>query len=176
MVKLVKFFGYLLFFVAAVLFFLPKEQLYYLAEQELQSFNVVLDKESVSARPFGLKLEDAEVIVQGIEGAVLREMHFDTYLFYSSFTLKDLTLSSAAKSFVPLKVESINASHAFWNPLFVEFDAQGEFGSLYGQVDLLERKVQLHLQPSKQMQQSFKHTLRYLKKDQNGEYNYEKAL
>jgi len=176
MVKLARFFGYLLFFLGATLFFLPKVQLYYFAEEKLQDFKLVVDKESVNSLPFGIKIEDAHIVVEGIEGADVRSIELESFLVYTKIQADDIVLSSAAKSFVPLKVESIHASHAFWNPLEVIVDAKGEFGTLNAQLDLLKKEVHVRLQPSKKMSQSFQHTLRYLKKDQNGEYSYEKAL
>jgi len=66
MVKLLKFFAYMLFFVLALIYFLPKAALYFYAEQELQKKRLILSKEEVVDSGFSLKVKHAEVTFDSI--------------------------------------------------------------------------------------------------------------
>lgn len=174
MVKMAKFFGYFFFFLAMVLFFLPKVQLYYLLEHEIKPSKVLINQESVRDTGFSLELRDAQILYEGIESANVASIDLSFFLFYNRILAKDITLSSAAKSFVPLEIETIKLEHLFYNPLLVKAEAQGAFGEAYVRINLLERSLELRLLPSERMKKEFMHTLRQLKKDQNGEYIYAK--
>lgn len=174
--KIVKFFGYFLFFLAMVLFFLPKVQLYYLFEQEIQPYKLLVNQERVVDKGLSLAIEDAQIIYEGIHSADISSLDLEFLLFYNTIRAKDITLSSAAKSFVPLEVSSLKVAHLFYNPLQITLSVEGAFGEAQGSLDLLSRSFELHLKPSERMKKEFSHTLRHFKKEQNGEYSYAKNL
>jgi hypothetical protein len=176
MVKIAKFFGYLLFFLAMVLFFLPKIELFYLAEKQLEPFKVIISDEKLHDSGFSLEVQDAKIYFEGIESAYIEELKITPWVFANSVTLQNIKLSHAAKSFVPLDVEFVELRYHIFNPIAVSIYAKGGFGELHGKVDLVGRTLMISLSPSAKMTKEYAHTLRNLKKEKSGEYSYAKDL
>jgi hypothetical protein len=69
--KFLKPISFILIFCLTFLIFLPKQNIYYLAEQELKKHNVILSNEKFTSLLFGFKLEDALLYVNGVNIAKL---------------------------------------------------------------------------------------------------------
>ena len=176
MVKLLKFFAYMLFFVLALIYFLPKAALYFYAEQELQKKRLILSKEEVVDSGFSLKVKHAEVTFDSIESASVEEIDVKVFLLYNALHIQNIELSSMDASFVPLHIESADIKYTIFNPLKISGDALGAFGEVNADVNLLERSVTLLLKPSALMLQKYQSTLQTFQRDQNGEYRYVKTF
>jgi len=176
MVKIYKFFAYCLFFIAMLLFFLPKENLYYLLEQELAKKEVFISNEKLNEEIFGISLQDASVSYKGIEVAQVHKIRGDFLLFYNKISLQNIELSSLTASYFPSKVEDAVVIYSVLDPFVLQISAKGTFGILYGTYALQDGRLKIFLKPSKLFLKSYRRTLRYMKKSENGEYSYEKAL
>jgi len=174
--KLARFFAYLGFFVLALTYFAPKTSVYHLLEKELKTYGVVISAETTRDNGFTFDVENANVSFKGIDSAVVESINLKAFLLYNSISANGVTLSSAANSFVPLKVQNADVVYSIFNPLNVTAFAQGEFGEADVSFNLLERTLHLELQPSKVMLQKYKSTLRNLKKSQEGDYVYDKTF
>ena len=176
MVKLLKFFGYILFFLFVLVYFLPKESLYYYAEQELQKQQVVFSDEEIVAKTLSLELQDAKLFYQSIETAKIATMDIKLLVFYNLISLHDIVISSVASSFIPLKIESVQIKQTILNPLNVLIEAKGEFGEVRGVLHILDRNISIILEPSSIMKQSYNSTLREFHKNEKGEYQYDQTF
>lgn len=156
--------------------FMPKESLYYLLEESLKKFDVVISKESLQSSMLSLRLNDMQVSVKGIESAVVEEADITLLLLYNKIEVQNITLSSVAESFVPAKIESLDVSYTIFNPLEITLNAVGDFGEVEASVMLLDRNITLGLAPSKLMLSKHKNSLRIFKKNENGEYIYAKSF
>ena len=168
--------AWLALFVAALLFFAPKTNLYYLLEEQLQKLHVVIDNEVVKEHPFSLELEHADVYAEGIRIVKVMELHADLFLFSNTLEANRIRLDGIAKNFLPTKVERAVVHYRVWNPLYATFFATGEFGTLQGRVALKERKLFLVLHPSKYMKQNYVRLLKEMKKTKEGAYSYEQSF
>lgn len=174
--KILKFFAYLSFFILALIYFTPKMSIYYYLESLAKPYDLIVSGESLDDGGFFLTIKDGVVTLKSIESATIKELNIEIFGLYNSIDVKDIELSSVAKSFIPLKIQSVNIRHNIFNPIFVNADAVGEFGELSVDINLLERTLHLILKPSSLMQKKYKSTLRNLKKSENGEYLYEKTF
>jgi len=172
--KLFKFLAYLLLFFFAFIYFAPKVALYYVAEKELSKFDIVISDEIAKERGFSLELSDATLYVKSIESAEVKESSLTLLGLYNHLSVEDITLSSTAKAFLPLYIESINATYALYNPLNVTLNAEGEFGELDASFNILERTLHIEMLPSVVMLQKYKNSLRELTKNEDGSYSYDK--
>lgn len=170
------FFAYVAVFVFALIAFTPKESLYFFVEQKLEPFGVVIAQEKLEDKLFSLEVEDAILYAQKIEAAKVASTQITLLGLYNSIEVEGVVLASMVESFLPQKIENISVSYSLIDPLHVVIKANGEFGELDGGFALLDGELQLHLKPSKVMLTKYRSTLREFKKDQNGEYNYVKAL
>jgi len=174
--KLSKFLAYTLFFVLALMFFAPKISAYYLLEQQIKPFGVIISTEDLRDNGFSLDVESAEVSFKGIESANIEKINIKIFGIYNAIDVQNIELSSTAATFIPLHVNSAKLSYSILDPLHAHGYIEGEFGEANLAYDLLENSVHIVLQPSSLMLKNYKNTLRSLKKDENGEYVYDKAF
>jgi len=156
----------------ALMFFMPKESIYYFAEKELQKQGVVIAHEKVKDTGFSLELKHLDIYVQSIESASVKELDISLFGLYNVLTAKEIELSSALSSMVPTKIEKIRVRYSLLHPLEAELNAVGAFGVLHATANLKERKLRAVLQPSTIMKRNYRQALRNFTKKANGEYEY----
>jgi len=174
--KISIFFGFTLFFIYSLIYFTPKQSVYYLAEHKLKDYGVIVSKEKVHDSGFALHINNANIFIKGISSAVAKKTKIMCLLFYNSVIVKNITLLSVAKNFIPLHIKSVYIHYSIINPINVMLNANGEFGSAFGSVNLLKRVIVIHLLPSKKMLRNYHSTLNMLKKDKNGGFVYEQSF
>lgn len=174
--KIGKFFAYLLFFMATLIYFLPKISLYYFLEKELKPYAIIISSEDTKDRGFSLKIEHANLSLKGIESANINEIDLKLFLLYNSILLNEVALSNTLESFIPLQIHHVDIMHHIFNPLFITAQVSGEFGEADISFDIIKRSLHLELKASKIMKRDYKNTLRTLKKTKQGEYIYDKNI
>ena len=172
MVKIGKFFAYLLFFIIALMYFMPKKSIYYFAEKELQKQGVVIAHEAVKDTGFSLELRHLDIYVRSIESASVKELDISLFGIYNGVSMQDIELSSTLSSMLPTEIKKVTLLYTLLHPLTVELSAVGAFGTLHADVNLKERKMSAVLQPSDIMKRKYRQALRNFKKQANGEYEY----
>jgi hypothetical protein len=172
--KLSKFLGYTLFFILSLIYFTPKVAFYYLAEEELNKFEVIISNEKVFDSGFSLELTDLNVYVKSIESASIKELDVKIFGFYNKIMLQNIVLTDTASSFVPLNISFIEASYTIFDPLNVKATASGDFGELDVTFNLLEMLLNVKLLPSDVMKKKYRSTMSQLSKNEDGSYSYDK--
>ena len=176
MVKFLKLFAYTLFFILALISFLPKTSLYYYAEGELEKERVTLSDEEVIDSGFSLELKHLKLSYDSIESANIESADIKMFLLYNSVSVKNIEFSSVVSSFVPLHVERVDVIYTLLNPLLVVAKASGAFGEADAKVNILDRNISIVLKPSELMLKKHRSTLRNLSKNEEGEYRYDKIF
>jgi hypothetical protein len=174
--KLLSFFLYGLFFLFALALFIPKSSLYYLAEKSLKEYDITISDERVHESLLSLEVSDLKLALKGISSADISSVRFVFLGVYNSIELRQLRLSSLVDIYLPPKIQEISIEYSLLTPLSVTIDAQGDFGLLSGELNLMDLRVNARLKPSKLMLHKYRNSLRFFKKSQKGEYNYAKAL
>lgn len=159
-------------FLFALFIFLPKQNIYNLAEKELSKKGIIVSGEIVREKSFGLRLRGAEVYFEGINTAFLRKLNLDSYLFYSKVELYDLRVSKSFTNILPSKVSNVFLEHSVLNPAIIKINADGDFGSFEGEVQILNRKILGELKPSNIMKSRYRNILNQFKLVE-GKYQYE---
>lgn len=170
------FFAYLIFFILALMYFTPKETIFYLLEKELKNHDVIISNETLSDRGFSLDVSDADIFVKSLKSANVQESNIKIFALYNSLTLSNITLSSAAASFIPLHVDELCVSYSVFNPLNVKAYSLGEFGEAELTFSLLDRALHIDIIPSDLMKQKHKNSMRQLKKSEDGGYSYDRTF
>ena len=173
MKKIGLFILYTILFMGALLFFTPKESLYYFGEEQLKPLGVVLGYEEAIDHGFTLEIQHAKLYVQKIKSANIGSIDIGLFLLYNSVTANNVVLDKTFEQFFPPLVEHIEIHQSIFNPINVNAEAIGDFGEATATVNLLERNVSVILKPSKIMLSRYKNTLRQLKKSKEGDYRYE---
>lgn len=174
--KLLRFFGFSLFFLLALAAFMPKESFYFLLEKELQKFEAVISNEQAKERLLSLDLTNLEISFKEIDVAKVKTANITLLAFYNSLRVSGMELSSLADAYVPPHIEDLELRYTLLNPLQVTADIVGDFGEAAVAFSLLDRELKAVVNPSKLMQTKYKKSMRMLKKDENGEYIYAKTF
>jgi len=174
--KISLFFGFMLFFIYALIYFTPKQSLYYLAEHKLKEYDVIISKEMVRDSGFSFYINNADVSVKTISSAVIQKIKISCLIFYNSLSIKNITLTSVARNFIPLNIDTVYIHYSIIHPIKLFINAKGEFGTAYGSINILKRVILIHLSPSKKMLRNYHSTLNMLKKDKNGGFVYEQSF
>lgn len=174
--KLSKIFAYSMFFILALMYFVPKLSIYYLVEQEIQKYGIVIDNEEVIDNGFSLSIQNAEINVKSINSASIKNVNIKIFGVYNNVLLQNIKLSSVAASMVPTDIEEVEITHSLFNPLHISAVANGGFGELEVDFDLLDMTLHLELLASKKMLSSYRGILRNLKKNKEGVYIYDKTI
>ena len=175
--KLFKFFLYALFFIAMLIFFIPKISLYYFAEKQfMKPYSLIVSSEKLQDNGFSLTIKDAKITLKSIPSAEVKTIDIKVLALYNTISIKDIKLASMASSFVPLNIYNIDIKYTILNPLNITIKSSGDFGDVDGRVDIVKREIYITLKASQIMRSKFKTTLKVLKRDKNGEYIYEKNI
>ncbi|MEA1983379.1 MAG: hypothetical protein U9N39_07535 [Campylobacterota bacterium] len=172
--KLLKFLAFTLFFIFALVAFTPKESFYFLLEQNLKKFDVVISNERVEDNLLSLNIQNMEITTKGVDSALVSEADITLLLFYNSLKFSDVKLSSLVDAYAPSRVESLDVSYTLFNPLVLNAYGVGKFGEVEVAFNILDRELNVLLKPSKVMHKKYKKTMKMMKKDENGEYRYAK--
>ena len=131
-----------------ILFFMPKEELYYKLEQRLEERGIKINEKKIESGIFSLVIYDATIYVQGIQLASIEKIDFFTLLLYTSLNLEGLIVDETMRAKLPTHIADATINYMVWNPLNIVTDAQGSFGGLQGFANLQERTVHLDFNDS----------------------------
>ncbi|WP_324170592.1 hypothetical protein [Sulfurimonas sp.] len=174
--KISIFFAYTIFFMLALMYFTPKDSIYFLLEEKLKQSDIVISFEQVEDKGFFLNIVDADISFKSISSAKINEASIIVFAIYNSVSLKGITLSTTAKSFAPLNIHKAKVIYSIFNPLNVSIEAVGEFGELEGEFNIVNSTLHLELKPSQEMLKNYQSSLRKLNKTENGEFVYDKTF
>jgi hypothetical protein len=150
----------------ALIVLMPKTQMYYKLEETLAKQDVKMNERSIKEGWFSLDIKGLDVYAKGIKMATVEEVNFFTLLFYTDVNINGVVLDDLLKGVVPTKIDEAQLNHAIWDPMHVNIDANGAFGSLEGKVMLGERNLRLDFNDSK----GIENLQSKLKKDEKGWY------
>lgn len=176
MVKLSRFFAYFAFFILFLMYFTPKISIYYLLEDQLKNYDLIISSEESKDKGYALNIKHATVSLKSIDAAKIGEINIKIFAIYNSVSIENIYLSSMASSFIPLKVQNANIVYSIIDPTNLNAMAYGEFGEVNAKFDLLEKKISVVLTPSKLMLKKHQKTLKKFKKLKTGGYLYEKNI
>ncbi|MFT7824578.1 MAG: hypothetical protein ABXS92_07435 [Sulfurimonas sp.] len=150
----------------ALLALMPKTELYYKLEEELETKGIKIAEGKLEESIFSLQIKDARVYVRGVKVADIRQMNFFTLFFYSSLQGQGVNLDALLKRMAPQHTENLAVAHSIFLPTTLLVRAKGDFGQLEGEAGLKERKVHLRFIEAEEINR-FRSKL---KKDEKGWY------
>jgi len=167
-----KLFTYLFVFILALLVFFPKQSVYNLIEQELAKNKVIISGEKRDEKLFALDIKDSDIYYEGINVANVNKTSFESYLVYTKLEIKDIRLLDSFKSMVPSPISNIKVEYSILDFKNAKIKANGLFGKLNGNIDILNSVITLELEASSKMKSSYSKILRQMRLKE-GKYLYE---
>lgn len=176
MKTVMKLLGFAAIAVCAVLFFAPKENLYYLLEKKMEPYGIIIGDEALEERGVGLHVDDATVYVREIESAGVKKTAILCLGLYNRVDVEGVRLAPAFEQFFPAKIEKMTFLYTIFDPLHLTAEAVGEFGTAEARLSLRDRLVKVVIAPSDLMMSGYANTLKTMSKDEAGGYFYESSF
>jgi hypothetical protein len=184
--KILKFLLFVVLFVALVILFLPKENLYYLAEGQLFKLDggkvsIVLSNESLSDNGFVLKVQNADVFADALpyfsneNVAHIEELNVVPLIAYNEVNIKHISVAQKFQNFIPAQVESATLKFSLFYPVKVWIHLEGEFGRIDGSYNIYSKTIHLNLEPDNGIAARYPDLYKNFK-DVEGELVYESSF
>ena len=142
--QVVKKFFIVLFVVwFALLLFMPKKELFYTLERNLEAQGVQINEKEIDEGLFSLNLIDATIFYKGVKVATVEKINIFTLLFTTNIHISTLELDDALKAFAPQKIDSADITQLLFAPYTLNITALGSFGEMKGLADLKSGKLRL---------------------------------
>lgn len=164
-------FGGFFLFILLLWFLAPKQELYYLLEKSLKENNIIISNETLKDTWIGLKINHADIYVEGAKVANNKELNFIFLFLYAKLSIEDLEINKSLQSVAPKKIDSLTATYSVLNPLKVILKGKGSVGEIDGTIALKDRKIEILFPKPKDLNTIKK----FLKKDAKKGWYYEKT-
>ncbi len=175
--RLAKLIFAMLLFLVMLMLFLPKENLYYAAEEALEKEGVIIDGETLQNTFTSLQLNGATLMFKGIRTLQADKVVMTTLGVWNRIELNDAEIDKTFAAFVPTHIDHVMVTYSVLSPRTVVFELHGEAGSLTGSADLGDRTVEARVHPSTAMQRQHASLLKSMQKDtETGGYRYETSF
>ena len=163
---------YILFFIVAlylgVVLFMPKSQLYYKAEQLLNSKGIVIGNEKTIDSIGDFKIVHPVAYYQGADVARASKIDIKPLLLLNIITAENIEFTGVAKQFIKADINYLKANQSILKPYFVKLNLNGSFGEASGYIDIKKRLIHIDITKEKNIA-SIK---RFLTKSEKG-WQYE---
>ena len=171
-----KFFAYTLFFISMLVVFIPKASIYYLLETSLKKFDILISNERLTDNIISLNISHLDISAKAVDVAFVKSVDVTLLGAYMAVDVEGVKLSSLVESYLPSKIDSVHISYSLVDPLHLNAEAEGAFGTANATLSLLDKNASVVLLPSKKMLQKHRSSLRFFKRNKDGEYVYAKNI
>jgi len=170
MKRLAKGLIYLVVMFILLVLFLPKVNLYYAAEALMQKQNIYISDEEVNDSGFALELINPKIFFDKLELMKVDEIKLSSWLLYSSIKLSHIEVNEGFSDFLPSDINTIQVEHFIYNPTHISLSGESQDSFFYGDVDLVQKKIVIHLRVGVKSEKRYKVLLRKLTKEEGGYY------
>ena len=139
----------ILLFGAAILLFMPKEEIYFKLERELAKKGVEINERRIEETPWSLTIEGVTIYVEGIPVAKIESLRFFSLLLFNRLEVKHTEINEGFGNKIPSPIEEVRATYAVWMPTKTELFVEGAFGKAVGDISLVERRLYLRIEEEK---------------------------
>jgi len=155
----------------ALIFFMPKTNIWFSGEKLLKNSHIVFSDEKVNDFGFFFSLKNANVYYDGLKSFTLKEAIVLPYLFFNQIILKDFKSSKDIGSALNLSISSLKFTNSVLKPFFISIEGRGDIGNFNGEIDIKKRILKVMLSPSESFLKNVS-LRKYFKKSKEG-YIYE---
>ncbi len=169
--KLLYFIVCFVLFIEITIYFLPKRELWYLAQKELSKNLITVNSSKFQESGFYIDIKDSTINYDKLDIATVKDCKIESYLFYNEIVLKGIRFADIASNISPRNIKSLKIKWSVFDGNKIKIIGDGEMGHIDGYVDILKQKATIYLKASKLMKRRYRKTLRGLKKEKRG-YKY----
>ncbi|MDD5053095.1 MAG: hypothetical protein PHO27_10230 [Sulfuricurvum sp.] len=146
-------FSFFFFFIFSLILFLPKVNLYYMAEKALASAHLYLNDEIFSNRLIYLDVENATLLLDTTRIGSIEKIRLVPFVIFNNINITNVKFSGEFASLFPDGIDNIALTYTFFHPLNIDVQGVGGFGPVHGNIDLSEHHLTLIFEPTQTMRQ-----------------------
>lgn len=165
--KILKKFLWVLVFVYLVIAFLPKANIFYLAEDGLKKYNIAFNDEKIGDYLVFFRVFDAKMYYEGLHVGDVKSISIFPTIIYNQIGVKEANFSNSLKQFVPKEVKSLTLINTIFYPIKIWIRGDGDFGKISGSLNLYTKKLRLELKPTNSFLTNYKSLAKQFKKDKD---------
>ncbi len=124
-----------------LMIFMPKQELYYELERQLQKYNVTITGESIEESLLGLTIEHPVIYFNGAIIAKADTIELSTLLAYTTIDITKLDIADGMP--VHINIADATLTHSLLSPTSIEIVASSSIGGIDGSVALVDRSIHL---------------------------------
>jgi hypothetical protein len=152
----------------AVVFFLPKKEIYYLGERYLDALGVAISSEEASDYGWLFSLKGGAIYYDRMQTAENNRLSLFASIFYNELSLEPFSFASELNSIFPTRVDFLKARHTIFLPHKIFLSGEGEIGAISGWIDLFARKIYIVINAPSEIQQKYGQIFAVLEKKSEG--------
>jgi hypothetical protein len=161
---------YTLVIFFAVIYFAPKKNLYYLAENILADKGIYFVGETIEEQAFGLKVSNISVVYQKEHVAKIGTMEITPFVIFNRLLLSNITVEDPVVSFIPNQIDTIAAHYLIVMPKTLAWSVDE---SIKGEIVWRESQAAVTVEDSEYLKQSRYKTVLSAMRLEEGAYRYE---
>jgi len=131
--------------IFSIMIFAPKRELYYLLENQLIKYDIIINNEDIEEGLFLLHINHPDIYVKGIELAKIDKIDIFSLLVYSCIEADSVTTDRSLKKLIPTKVTTIKVTYQLLDPLKIALSVEGDFGKADGYLYIQEDRIRLNI-------------------------------
>ncbi len=140
---------FILVFFGSIIIFMPKINLYNTLEKFLKDERILIKEKKISDNLISLDIEDATLFYDGIKSLDIGSLKVKPWLITNEIILTNIKPSTVIKKQLDVQVDNIKINYSVWNYENVEIFADGNFGEINGNFEILNGKLHLVLNANK---------------------------
>ncbi len=158
---------FIVVFYLGFVLFMPKVNLYYTLENFVKKEHVEIKEGTLKDRWIDLDIKDATVFYDGIASLEAKELRISPWLFYNKVTATGVSPTKEIKRMFDASAKKVTLTYSLLAYKTIMIEAEGDFGTLHGTLDVIKQKVHLILEPSAKFKNN---TIvrQYFKKEEEG--------
>ncbi len=172
--RVARFLGFGVLFLFFVVIFLPKDALWYQMEERIKSFHITIDNETLTNGTGRLEVKEPIIYYDNLELFRIKELTLSLWLLSQEVTLHKLYAGKDLKLLKGISIDTLSLKEYLFNPLRIDIEAKGNFGSLKGAFSLTAKELKLIIKPTALLR-SKRAVMRLLKQSKEG-YIYVKRF
>jgi len=146
-----------------ILFFMPKDNLFFTAQKYLKSYNAFINFKHIDNSLFYLTLSNVDIFYKDMKAIKIDEVKMTPFILFNQVTFKNLKIANN-------NFKLIKANYNILHPLKIIIKGFSNLGKIDGYLNLESHKLKIYILDSKN-----KELQKMLKKDKKG-YFYEQTF
>jgi hypothetical protein len=127
----------------AVMFLMPKKELYYMLEKKLSMQNIIIAGEALEEGTLSLTIKHPVFYFGGAPIATAKDITIWSLLMYTKADITEMLVAEGLAT--ETSIVQLHAVHSIFSPLRVQVEGESSLGALHSEIKLDERYMRINM-------------------------------